>query len=243
MQKNVNGDANKKEVYMKITWLGQAGLLFDNGKAKIMIDPYLSNSVEKVEPENYRRVPVDEEFFNIEPDFMIFTHDHLDHYDPETAPVFLGADRKPMTVLCPFSVWQKARSHGKNHNYVLFDRHSEWTDKGIRFSAVRAVHSDAYAIGVIIEDLTEKKVYYVTGDTLYNSEIFADLPENIEAVFLPINGVGNNMNMADAARFAKNTGARFVVPIHFGMFDGLSPEKINMPNAVIPKIYQEIKLK
>ena len=34
---------------MKITWLGQAGLLFDNGKAKIMIDPYLSDSVEKVE--------------------------------------------------------------------------------------------------------------------------------------------------------------------------------------------------
>ena len=35
--------------HMKITWLGQAGLLFDNGKAKIMIDPYLSDSVEKVE--------------------------------------------------------------------------------------------------------------------------------------------------------------------------------------------------
>ena len=85
MQKNVNGDANKKEVYMKITWLGQAGLLFDNGKVKIMVDPYLSNSVEKVEPKNFRRVPVDEELFNIEPDFMIFTHDHLDHYDPETA--------------------------------------------------------------------------------------------------------------------------------------------------------------
>ena len=48
MQKNVNRDANKKEVYMKITWLGQAGLLFDNGKVKIMVDPYLSNSVELV---------------------------------------------------------------------------------------------------------------------------------------------------------------------------------------------------
>ena len=74
---------------MKITWLGQAGLLFSNGKAKIMVDPYLSNSVEKVVPLNYRRVPVKEEFLSVTPDVMIFTHDHLDHYDPETAPIFL----------------------------------------------------------------------------------------------------------------------------------------------------------
>ena len=43
---------------MKIIWLGQAGLLFDNGKIRIMIDPYLSDSVAKVNPNNYRRVPI-----------------------------------------------------------------------------------------------------------------------------------------------------------------------------------------
>ena len=114
---------------MKVTWLGQAGLLFDNGKKKIMIDPYLSNSVEKVNPKNYRRVPTDEKFFSVEPDVMIFTHDHLDHYDPETAPVFLGEDRKTLTALCPFSVWQKARTNSPKHNYVLFDRHTEWSER------------------------------------------------------------------------------------------------------------------
>ena len=227
---------------MKITWLGQAGLLFDNGETKIMIDPYLSNSVEKVEPNNFRRVPVNEEFLNIEPDFMIFTHDHLDHYDPETASVFLGADRKPMTVLCPFSVWQKARSHGKNHNYVLFDRHSEWTDKGIRFRAIRAVHSDAYAIGVIIEDLTENKAYYITGDTLYNEEIFSDLPENIDIVFLPINGVGNNMNETDAVRFFRACGARWAVPYHVGMFDSKTTDIFNDENKIILEVYKESEL-
>lgn len=228
--------------FMKITWLGQAGLLFDNGETKIMIDPYLSNSVEKVEPNNFRRVPVNEEFLNIEPDFMIFTHDHLDHYDPETASVFLGADRKPMTVLCPFSVWQKARSHGKNHNYVLFDRHSEWTDKGIRFRAIRAVHSDAYAIGVIIEDLTENKAYYITGDTLYNEEIFSDLPENIDIVFLPINGVGNNMNETDAVRFFRACGARWAVPYHVGMFDSKTTDIFNDENKIILEVYKESEL-
>ena len=32
---------------MKLTYLGQAGLLFEKAGFKIMIDPYLSNSVEK----------------------------------------------------------------------------------------------------------------------------------------------------------------------------------------------------
>ena len=227
---------------MKITWIGQAGLLFDNGKVKIMVDPYLSNSVEKVEPQNFRRVPVYEELFNVEPDFMIFTHDHLDHYDPETASVFLGANRKPMTILCPLSVWQKARSFGKNHNYVLFNRHTVWTDKGIHFSAVRAEHSDAYAIGVIIEDIAENKAYYVTGDTLYNKEIFSDLPEKIDMVFLPINGVGNNMNVTDAVRFFKDCGARWAVPYHVGMFDSKTTDIFNDENKIILEVYKESEL-
>lgn len=226
---------------MKVTWLGQAGLLFDNGKAKIMIDPYLSNSVEKVNPDNYRRVPIKKDIFNIEPDIMIFTHDHLDHYDPETAPVFLENDRKPMTVLSPFSVWQKTRCHGKKHNYVLFDRHSEWTEGDLRFRAVKAAHSDPCAIGVVIEDTIEGKTYYVTGDTLYNSEIFADLPEKIDVVFLPINGVGNNMNATDAERFAKKCGAKHVVPIHYGMFDSIDPEAFKCENKIIPILWEEIK--
>jgi len=37
---------------MKITWIGQAGLLFESGKVKIMVDSYLSNSVEKIEARN-----------------------------------------------------------------------------------------------------------------------------------------------------------------------------------------------
>ena len=44
---------------MRVTYLGQAGLLFEKDGFKIIIDPYLSDSVEKVNPKNYRRVPVD----------------------------------------------------------------------------------------------------------------------------------------------------------------------------------------
>ena len=45
-----------KGIIMKIIWLGQAGLLFIKDDFKIMIDPYLSDSVKKINPKNYRRV-------------------------------------------------------------------------------------------------------------------------------------------------------------------------------------------
>ena len=223
---------------MKITWLGQAGLLLETGDYKIMIDPYFSNSVAKVNPKNYRRVPVEERFFRIKPDVLIFTHNHLDHYDPETAEKILTGGNA--LVLAPGSVWGEVRKAGGDHNYVLFNRHTSWTEKGIRFTAVKAEHSDPTPIGVIIDD-GEKK-YYITGDTLYNEEIFSDIPEDIDVVFLPINGVGNNMNKEDAARFAKRIGAKKVVPIHFGMFDELTAWDFPCENKVIPEIYKEVLL-
>lgn len=136
---------------MIVTYLGQAGLLFEKDGFSVMVDPYLSDSVQKINPKNYRRVPVDKSFFEINPDVMIFTHNHLDHYDPETVQRFITTDSN-MLVLAPKSVWDDVRKIGGNNNYVIFNRHTVWTEKGIKFTAVKAVHSDPTPIGVIIDD-------------------------------------------------------------------------------------------
>ena len=224
---------------MKITYLGQAGLLFETDEQKIIIDPYFSDSVEKVNPKNYRRIQVNKEFLKIKPNIMIFTHNHLDHYDPATAMSFINRDSK-ITVLSPQSVYENVKRIGGDNNYVLFNRHTVWSEKGIRFTAVKAEHSDPTPIGVVIDDGENK--YYITGDTLYNEEIFDDIPDDIYALFLPVNGVGNNMNMEDAARFAKRINAKHTVPIHIGMFDELSADDFECDNKVMPEIYKEIKL-
>ena len=225
---------------MKITWLGQAGLLFETDDLKVMIDPYLSNCVKKVNPKNYRRVPVDESLFNIKPDVMIFTHNHLDHYDPETVPKFIKEDSE-ILVLAPKSVWDEARKLGGNNKYVQFNRHTTWTEKGVKFTAVKAEHSDITPIGVIIDD-GEKK-YYVTGDTLYNEDIFDDIPDDIYAIFLPVNGLGNNMNMTDAKVFCERINPHVAVPMHCGMFDEFDLNDFDYKNKVVPKIYEEVILK
>lgn len=222
---------------MKITWLGQAGLLFERDNIKIMIDPYLSDSVKKINEKNYRRVEISDDVFKIKPDVMIFTHNHLDHYDPETVSRFITASTT-ITVLAPSSVWTDVRKIGGDNNYVQFNRHTSWTQGGIRFTAVKAEHSDPASIGVIIDDGNKK--YYVSGDTLYNEEIFADIPDDIHAIFLPVNGIGNNMNMIDAKRFCERISPQYAVPIHCGMFDDIDMNKFEFENKVIPKIYEEV---
>lgn len=225
---------------MKITWLGQAGLLFEKDGTKVMIDPYLSDSVEKINPKNHRRMPVKEELFGTKPDIMLFTHSHLDHYDPETVHKFV-TKMTSVTILAPASVWNDIRKIGGDNNFVLFNRHTVWTEHGFKFTAVKAEHSDPTAIGIIV-DAGDKK-YYITGDTLYNEEIFADIPDDIYAAFVPVNGVGNNMNMTDAKYFCERIKPKFAVPLHFGMFDDIDINKFEYKNKIIPEIYKEVCFK
>lgn len=225
---------------MKVTFLGQAGLMFEEYGFTVMIDPYLSDSVGEMNPNYHRNERIDESFFSVKPNVMIFTHNHLDHYDPETVKRFITADSS-VTVLSPRSVWDEVRKIGGGNNYVMFNRHTTWSEGGLKFTAVKAEHSDPTPIGVIIEDKAGKR-YYVTGDTLYNEEIFDDIKGDIYALFLPVNGVGNNMNMTDAARFAKRVGAKYTVPIHTGMLDRLSACDFECENKIIPEIYKEVVL-
>ena len=225
---------------MKITWLGQEVLLFESNEIKIIIDPYLANSVESIQPHFWRRIPVDEKFFEITPDVILLTHNHLDHTDPETLKHYLG-ENTAVCVLASGNAWDNVRKTfgGIKNNYVRFNHGTEWTEKGVRFKAVYAEHSDDRAIGVVID--AEEKTYYVTGDTLYNERIFDDLPDHIDYVFLPVNGVGNNMNMEDAERFCERIGAT-AIPMHCGLFDEQDMNDFAYENKVVPEIYKEIKL-
>ena len=225
---------------LKITYLGQAGLLFKTETKQILVDPYLSDSVAKIQPQNKRRQPIDERFLQIKPDIIVITHNHADHLDKETLAHYLSAESR-VTVLAPYSAWQEIRQFGGlKNNYVLFNDGTTWTEEGVIFRAVKAEHSDECAIGVVIT--VENRNYYVT-DTLYSERVFESLPNTeFEAVFLPINGAGNNMNATDAARFVTRIKTKYAVPVHFGIFDDLTGRELQAGNALIPKIYEEIKL-
>ena len=225
---------------MQVTWLGQAGLLFEAGNRKILIDPYLSDSVAKIESQNCRRVRVDERFLRIKPDVVIITHKHADHLDKETLVHYLNKDSE-VIVLAPNGAWQEIRKlGGLKNNYVIFNDGTTWREEYACFRAVKAEHSDENAIGCVLSLNGEN--YYVTGDTLYSERVFASLPDvPLKAVFLPVNGKGNNMNFIDATAFAKRVGAKYSVPLHFGRFDALSAENWACENKRILPLYEKVE--
>lgn len=222
---------------MNIIWLGQAGFLLECNGKKLLLDPYLSNACGEVNPASYRRTPLDTRYLAIKPDVILLTHDHADHTDMETLKHYLPGTGDVL-VLAGANAWEKVRSLGGNNHYVCFRPGSQWRWENIVLTAVPAVHSDPEAIGFVVEEGGKK--YYFTGDTLYSEKIFPCLPRDLYAVFLPINGKGNNMNATDAAAFAARTGAKYSIPVHFGMFDQLDPTIFKTDNGVIPTAYQPV---
>ena len=150
-----------------------------------------------------------------------------------------------ITVLASENAYKKLLEFGGGHNYVLLRQGSVWSERGLTFYAVRAEHSDITAAGYIIDD--GKKTYYISGDTLYNFDVIDDVidlcEDGVDYAFLPINGVGNNMNIRDAADFAYEIGAKCVVPVHYGLFDDIDPTELDFDERIILEPYRRTELK
>ena len=229
---------------MKVTWLTQAGFLFKNSRLQVLVDPYLADTMGEINPKKARKIPVDESFFDIKPDLILITHDHVDHCNEETLKKFLSASEKTITILASESAYKHLLPLAEDHNLVLLAPHTVWSEGGITFYSVHAEHSDRSAVGFILDD--GKKTYYVSGDTLYNYDVIDDVldlvEDGVDYAFLPINGRGNNMNAKDAADFAYEIGAKNAIPTHYGLIDNIDPESFDFEDKIILTPYEEVEL-
>ena len=228
---------------MKLMWLGQNGFLFDFDGIKIMIDPYLTDSLSKQDKIFSRRIKVNKKLFKARPDVIILTNGHLDHADNDSLIRLMKyVSKKRVLMLSCESVYNDITTIPalSSANHIMFEKNSEWTVGNINIRAVTAKTDDKSAFGVIITNFADNKKYYIAGDTLYNKLVLDSLDEDIYASFIPINGEYGSMNVTDAKRFALKMKSRFFVPIHFGMFDKIDPKLFDLTNAIIPKPYKII---
>ncbi|MBQ9084258.1 MAG: MBL fold metallo-hydrolase [Clostridia bacterium] len=229
---------------MQVTWITQAGLLFDNGEIKIMVDPYFTDTVGDRCPEKKRRVEMDESFYDAKPDVIIITHAHEDHMNIETLSELFRRAEKPITVLCSEAAFYELEKLGSENNIVLLSPHTVWSEGNVTFYSVKAEHTCRTAIGVIIDD--GDSTYYISGDTLYNYDVIDDVMDlcegGVDYAFLPINGVGGNMNAKDAADFAYELGAGRAVPLHYGLFDGIDPATFDFEDALVLEPFVPVEL-
>lgn len=207
-----------KEGEIAIFWLGQAGFIIKYDEDKIIaIDPYLSNCVERIWGFKRLMMPVISPR-DIEADILIATHHHEDHLDIDAIP-FIMACKKTRLYGSKTAVEICKGMKIPDDRLTAMVPGDEIKTGNVTIKSVYADHGalapDAIGILLAIKDI---KVY-ITGDTAYRPQ---HMKEAIQAkpdiVIMPINGEFGNLNGEDAAKMARDTGAKAAIPGHYWMF-------------------------
>ena len=198
---------------MKIRFLGQSGYLLKSGNTEIIIDPYLSDSVNRVAGRP-RTLPIPINPKDIRCDAVICTHNHLDHLDPDTVSE-ISSNQYFITTN---EGVEELKKLGRK-NAAALNVGDSINVGNFNITAVFADHT-VEAFGLIIK--AENKTLYFSGDTLYNERLFNIAEYNPDITFICINGRLGNMNVDEALITAKKIGAKINVPNHYDMFESNS---------------------
>jgi L-ascorbate metabolism protein UlaG (beta-lactamase superfamily) len=224
---------------MQLQYLGQVGFLIREGDTTLVIDPYLSDSVDRLpDPpkgfwvRNYPPPVAPSALSSV--DLVLCTHDHLDHTDPETL-LGIAAASPSCEFAGPAPTVRLMRESGLAAVRTReLDAGKPWRFREITIGPVAAAHEDYETDG---EGRNRFLGYvlrwggitiYHAGDTLVTPElkrlIAAQRPD---LAILPINGrdaarqaigVVGNMTAAEAAAFAVDIGCGLVVPVHYDLY-------------------------
>lgn len=242
-------------------WLGQSGYLLQWKGKRVLIDPYLSDSLTKkylttdkphtriselvVKPELLKNISI-----------VTSSHNHTDHLDAETLiPVLKNnsgikfiipeanrsfvADRVKCDIDFPVGLNDKQS--------VTID---EFTFRGIpakHNEIERDVNGNCKYMGYVIK-FGNYSIYH-SGDTLWFDEMVDLLrPFKVDVALLPINGtkperkVAGNLDFKEAAELGKAINAGCVIPCHYDLFSfntanvndfAKEAEQINQPYKIL----------
>ena len=194
---------------MKIKFLGQSGYIVKTEKAEIIIDPYLSDSVNRVAGRpRILPIPINPE--HVKCDAVICTHNHLDHLDPDTVK-----DIKDGQLFITTKEGKTELKKLGKTNVATLNAGESITVGDIELTAVFA-DPTVEAFGLIVK--AENKTLYFSGDTLYNEKLFDIAQYNPDITFICINGRLGNMNVEEALVVAEKIGAKINIPNHYDMF-------------------------
>ena len=214
-----------------IMYIGQAGFLFTTGQGVLCIDPYLSNCVEKLVGPEARRMWWNK--FSVEtlrPDALLITHDHLDHLDPETLPVFEQVS-PPQAYFGPDTVLTHLRELNFREDALKFLQRGDCVSwGGMDISAVYAEHTED-SIGAVIR--TGGISVYITGDTCLTDELVNGETMDCDILIACINGIDENLNPEEAMELASRLHAKLVIPMHYGLLPCSTVSQLRFDQAVL----------
>ena len=252
---------------ISVRFLGQAGFRITSRDLSVVIDPYFSDLVDRlcssdgvVWKRNYM-IPDDkkvEYLSNI--DYVLLSHDHLDHTDPET--LIMIRDLSPKAAFAA-SAWfsQRLAEIGISENRIIsLESGTVCTlagesDAAALVSPVPAAHEELHPcapggfmeLGFILE-MCGRRIYHGGDTCVYDGH--ADVIREVDLAILPVNGrdekragmnVVGNMNVREAARLAYDAGVGAVIPCHWDLYDNNGETVENIIDAF--DAYPDIKYK
>lgn len=213
---------------LHVTWLGQAGFLLEHAGRRVVVDPYLSDTLTRkyagTEKPHDQLAPHVMAPADLAPvDLVLASHGHTDHLDPGTLAPLLSASPDAVLV-APAAVSALAvdRAQVIEERVIGVAAGESVEVRGVRVRAVPAAHESLAPefLGYVIE-LGPFRVLH-TGDTVpYPGQ--AEIAGPVDVALVPINGRGipgtpGNLDAEEAAELAAALPARVAVPIHHGMF-------------------------
>jgi len=218
-------------------WLGQSGFLLQWKGKRVLIDPYLSDSLTKkyaVTDKPHTRMServIDPELLK---NILIVSssHNHTDHLDAETLiPVLKNNSYIKFIIPEANRDFVADRVKCKREMLVGLNDGQSVSIGEFTFHGIPAKHNEIERddqgnckyMGYVIE-FGDHKIYH-SGDTLWFDEMVDLLkPFKVDVALLPINGndparkVAGNLDCQEAAELGKAIGAGYVIPCHYDMF-------------------------
>ena len=187
---------------VKFTYYGHAAFLLDDGKYKLLFDPFItSNPAAKIKATD------------IKADFIFVTHAHGDHLG-DAPDIAKANDAEIIAVPEMFGVFESvapnAKLHGMNIGGSLM----------LPFGKVRMVfaeHSSGIAGGIacgFVVYVGGLVIYYAGDTALFSDMKLIGQKDNLDWAILPI-GDNYTMGLEDAAMAAQMLNVRHVIPVHY----------------------------
>ena len=217
--------------------LGQAGCVFKSSQGTVVyVDPYLGDACNQLYGLD-RLIAPPLDAADVQADFVLATHNHADHLDPDAFPVIARYNATALFI-GPSSCTNAMRELGipasqtytLNHDDVLHSGH-------VRIHATFANHvwgdpDDAPDAAGYVIDFGGLRVY-ISGDSLYHERMEGIASLQPHLAFICINGRWGNMSATEAAHLATVLRAQTAAPTHYNMFANNTADPADFTRALI----------